>query len=155
MAFSLPPILAKVHSHPLIIFSQSDPSTTLRHVGAYDVHEQSESKHSPNPLSMACRYSANVCKIVCRWMSPHILHASFPNLSSVTVTSDSINCLPIIFGHRGKINLVISADDLPICNLGITFGDNLSCRNQDMAQNMILQGCEGQQVFYQTPVVHS
>ena len=106
--------------HPLIIFSQSDASTTLRHVGAYDVHEQTESKHSPDALWMACRYSANGCKIVCRWMSPHIWHASFPNLSSVTVTSDPINCLPIIFGHRGKINLVGSADDIPICDLGIS-----------------------------------
>ena len=95
-------------------------STALRHIGAYDVHEQRESKHLPDALWMACRYSANVCKIVYRWMSPHIWHASFPNLSSVTVTSDPINYLPIILGHRGRINLVGSADDLPICDLGIS-----------------------------------
>ena len=35
--FSLSPILAKVHPHPLIIFSQSGASTALRHKDAYDV----------------------------------------------------------------------------------------------------------------------
>ena len=107
------PILTKVHPHPLVIFSQSDSSTALCHINTYDVHEQSESKHLPDALSMVGRYLANVCKIVCQWMSPHMLHASFPNLLSVTVTSDPINCLPIILGHRGRIHLMISADDLP------------------------------------------
>ena len=110
-AFFSGPILTKVHPHPLIIFSQSDSSTALRHIGTYDVHAQSEPKHSPNALSMVHRYSANVCKIVCQWMSPHIWHASFPDLLSVTVTSDPINCLPIILGHRGRIHLLGSTDD--------------------------------------------
>ena len=101
-------------------FSQSDSSTALHHIGTYDVHEQSEPKHSPDALSMVPRYWADVCKIVCQWMSPHIWHASFPNLLSVTVTSDPINCLLIILGHRGRIHLLGFTDDLLICDSRIT-----------------------------------
>ena len=123
------PILTKVHPHPLMIFSQSDSSIVLRHIDTYDVHEQCEPKHSPDALSMVRRYPANVCKIVCQWMLPHILHASFPDLLSVIVTSDPINCLPIILGHRGRIRLMRSADDLPICDLGISSNGKSSLKN--------------------------
>ena len=112
----------EVHNHPLIIFSQSGSRSALRHISTYDVglHEQSKPKHWPDVLSMVRRYSANVCKIVCQWMLPHNWHASFQNLLSATVTSDPINCLPIILGHRGRIHLLGSTDDLPICDLSIS-----------------------------------
>ena len=94
------------------MFSQSGASTALRHKGAYDVHEESEPKHSSDALSMACRYSADVRKIVYRWMSPHILHASFPNLSSVTVTPDPDQLSADHLWSSGRNHLVGSEDDL-------------------------------------------